>query len=204
MGHHWFGHGSTIDQLQADERPDTEKPEEILANSFAAFLLMPTIGLRAAFVRRGWDVVTATPVEVFTVACQFGVGYTTLVNHLGYSLGEISLVRRAELGRWTPQKIRRRLFDDDHDTFIVVDEHGAGGAFDVETGAAVLLPPGLGTVSDAVERVRSLVASDLYVARKRGRATISGAAGSFEIRVMPRDYVGPAGNRFLEDPDEQD
>src|SRR5690242_15432722 len=39
IGHHWFGHGSTIDQLKEDERSDSSKPEEVLANAFAGALL---------------------------------------------------------------------------------------------------------------------------------------------------------------------
>ena len=43
--------GSTIDQLKEDGRPDSGKPEEIIANAFAAFFLMPSVGLRGAFAR---------------------------------------------------------------------------------------------------------------------------------------------------------
>jgi hypothetical protein len=28
IGHHWFGHGSTIDELQGDDRHDSDIPEE--------------------------------------------------------------------------------------------------------------------------------------------------------------------------------
>src|SRR5262245_7427423 len=41
LGHHVFGHGSTIDELRADGQADDESPKEVLANYFAAFLLLP-------------------------------------------------------------------------------------------------------------------------------------------------------------------
>jgi len=204
LGHHVFGHGSTIDQLQEDERPDSGKPDEVLANAFAAFFLMPSVGLRGAFARRGWNAAAATPLQVFIVASQFGVGYVTLINHLSYTLGDISAVRRTELARWTPQRIRRQLLEDEYDSFIVVDQHNEAATFDVEKGAAVLLPLDVKVGGEALEYVRSLEEFELYRAAKRGAATVTGSGEPFEVRVMPNGYVGPAANRFLEDPDEQD
>lgn len=204
LGHHVFGHGSTIDQLQEDQRPDSGKPDEVLANAFAAFFLMPSVGLRGAFARRGWHATTATPLQVFIVASQFGVGYVTLIKHLSYTLREISDARRTELARWGPQLIRRQLLEEEYDSFVVVDQHNEAAVFDVEKGAAVLLPLGVGACGEALEHVCSLEEFELYRAAKRGPATITGLAEPFEVRTMPKDYVGPAANRFLEDPDEQD
>jgi Zn-dependent peptidase ImmA (M78 family) len=209
LGHHWFGHGSTIDQLQADERADSDKPEEVLANAFAAALLMPSVGLRGAFARRGWNQANPTPLQLFTIACQFGVGYMTLLNHMSYTLREISSGRRAELERWTPQRIRRQLLEDDYDALLVVDVHNEAASFDVEIGTAVLLPVGTNVSGVAVRGLRSRDDFDLYEAVKRGIATVAGVAESFAVRVMPRKsegaegYVGAAANRFEEDPDEE-
>jgi Zn-dependent peptidase ImmA (M78 family) len=204
LGHHWFGHGSTIDQLQEDERPDVNKPNEVLANGVAAFFLMPTVGLRGAFAKRGWSMATASPLQIFIVACEFGVGYLTFLNHISYSLREISAARRAELDKWTPQRIRRQLLEDEYDSFLIADVHTEASTFDVEKGAAVLLPLGADTDGPALEHVRSLPDHELYRAAKRGRAPITGAAQACEVRVMPKPYEGPASNRFLEDPDEDD
>lgn len=204
LGHHWFGHGSTMDELQDDERPDASKPEEVLANAFAAFFLMPSVGLRGAFARRGWALATASPEQIYVVACQFGVGYVTLINHLCYTLREISIQRRTELQRRTPQQIRRQLLNDDYPSLVVVDEHNEADTFDVEKGAAVLLPRDSDVAGVALALVHSLAQFDLYRASRRGVATVSGPARTFDVRVMPTEYVGSATNRFLEDPDEQD
>lgn len=209
LGHHWFGHGSTIDQLQEDERPESDKPEEVLANGFAGFFLMPTPGLRGAFAKRGWTIAAATPLQLFIVACEFGVGYRTVLNHLSYALNEITANRRKELEKWTPQRIRRQILDDEYDSAVIVDNHNEAATFDVETGAAVLLPLGATTDSPALEHIQSLDDFELFRAVKRGRAIVSELAKPCEVRVMPklleeRPYEGPAANRFLEDPDEDE
>jgi hypothetical protein len=209
LGHHWFGHGSTIDQLQEDERDDSDKPEEVLANAFAAALLMPSVGLRGAFARRSWDGANPTPLQLYTIACQFGVGYKTLLNHLSFTLREISVSRRLELDRWTPQRIRGRLLSDDYDALVVVDAHNEAGSFELEIGSAILLPQGLQVDGGALEHVCTADEYDLYEAAKRGIATLTGVGEPFEVRVMPshtegvKGYVGAAANRFEEDPDEE-
>src|SRR5262245_25646937 len=56
LGHHVFGHGSTIDELQEEDcgNPHTN-PNEFLVNAFAGFLLMPKLGVRRAFTTRKWS-----------------------------------------------------------------------------------------------------------------------------------------------------
>ena len=210
LGHHWFGHGSTIDQLQEDDREDSSKPEELLANSFAAALLMPSVGLRGAFARRGWTQTNPTPLQLFTIACQYGVGYKTLLNHLSFGLREISAERRTELDRWNPQRIRRQLMDEEYDALIVVDIHNEAASFEVEIGAALLLPRAMIVSGNALNHIRSDDKFELYVAVKRGVTTVTGLDLHFEVRIMPkkqsdnaRGYVGAASNRFEEDPDEE-
>ena len=204
LGHHVFGHGSTIDQLQEDERPDASKPDEVLANAFAAFFLMPSVGLRGAFARRHWSPETASPAQLFVVACQFGVGYVTLVNHLAYALKEISAARRAELERWTPQRIRRQLLDEEYDSFVMIDGENEATSFDLEIGAAVLPPPEVDVAGSALAHIRSLAEFELYQAVARGVAKVTGSNTPFDVQVMPKPYEGAAANRFLEDPDEQE
>lgn len=208
LGHHWFGHGSTIDQLQEDERSDSDKPEEVLANAFAAALLMPSVGLRGAFGRRGWDRTNPTPLQLYTIACQFGVRYTTLLNHMSFTLREISAGRRLELDRSSPQRLRQQLLGEDHEAMVVVDNHNEAATFDVEIGAAVLLPPGVAVAGAALAFERHLDAYDVYEAVKRGSANVIGLDTPCAVRVMPKKsenaagYVGAAANRFEEDPDE--
>src|SRR6202043_3855502 len=83
LAHHVFHHGTSIDELREDAKAKPwEDPKEFLADTFAGFMLMPTIGLRRAFSVRGWTPETATPAQIFTIACEFGVGYATLLTQL--------------------------------------------------------------------------------------------------------------------------
>lgn len=71
LGHHEFGHGSTIDEMQEEaEALKADSPDEFLVNSFSAFTLMPIIGLRGAFARRGCAAATADELQMFAVACN--------------------------------------------------------------------------------------------------------------------------------------
>ncbi|HEY2051618.1 MAG TPA: ImmA/IrrE family metallo-endopeptidase [Caulobacteraceae bacterium] len=203
LGHHWFGHGSTIDQLQEDDRDDSSKPDEVLANAFAAFFLMPTVVVRAAFAAREWSIAAPTPLQLFTIACELGVGYITLLNHLSYTLREVNVPTREELKRWTPQRIRKQLLADNaEEPIIVIDPHSAAPTYDIEKEAGVLLPAGAQVDGKALVFIRSLDGFDLYRATRRGEAAVAGAAERGRVRVMPKKYEGPARRRFLEDPDE--
>jgi Zn-dependent peptidase ImmA (M78 family) len=203
IGHHWFGHGSTIDEIHGDDRPDSDIPQEILANAFAGFMLMPSIGLRRAFNGRSWKPATATPMQILTIASEFGVGYETLLTHLSMTLGDMPRSVRTELGRWTPQRIRKNLLGNtDADGLVILDEkHQAAGA-DLEEGYALAVPAGA-TVSGSVLNFRQAIPGfDVYDAVGRGRATIKTPQWQAEARVAPQKFIGPANYRFLEDPDE--
>ncbi len=100
LGHCEFGHGATIDEMKEETAAlKDENPNEFLVNAFSSFVLMPIIGLRGAFARRGTDMHTATPAQILAVANNFGVGYATLITHLAFGVGEISGGRARELGQ---------------------------------------------------------------------------------------------------------
>ena len=58
--------------------------------TLSAFVLMPTLGLREAFAKRGLDPNRATALDMYAIACNFGVGQATLVNHLAYGISMIN------------------------------------------------------------------------------------------------------------------
>jgi Zn-dependent peptidase ImmA (M78 family) len=203
IGHHWFGHGSTIDELKGDGRDDTDIPEEILANAFAAFLLMPSIGVRRAFNSRGWKPATANPMQVVTIAGEFGVGYETLLTHLSMTLDDMPRNTRIELGKWTPQRIRKRLLGDDEATgLVLLDQQQRAAGVDLEEGYALAVPTGAAVAGEVLTPRQSIERFDVYNAVGRGRATITTTAWQIEARVSPPQFIGPANYRFLEDPDE--
>lgn len=203
VGHHWFGHGSTIDELRADDRQDSEIPEEILVNAFAGFLLMPTIAMRRAFNTRGWKPATANPLQILTVASEFGVGYETLLTHLSLTLGDMPRHTRLELGQWTPQRIRKRVLgDDDADGLVLLDVRQQSTSVDLDEGYALAVPTGA-AIAGTVLRSRQIIEEyDIYNAVGRGCAIVTTPRWRAEVRVAPARFTGPANYRFMEDSDE--
>lgn len=204
IGHYWFGHGSTVDELQKDDRARSAQPNEVLADGFAGFTLMPVLGIRRAFASRGWKPETAIPSQMLTIATEFGVGYGTLLSHLHWSLRQLSADRYAALDRKTPQTIRRALLGDtDLTGLAIVDAKSVNTSIELETGHGVLAPEtaevsGIALVQIGGPRDGSI----LYRAVRRGVSTIRIGDHVLAARVWPVRYVGLAAHRYLEDPDD--
>lgn len=208
LGHHVFGHGSSIDELreEAKEHP-WEDPKEFLAEAFAGFTLMPIMGVRRAFAARGWRPETAIAPQVFMIACDFGVGYDTLLTHLSAGVRLISPTRAAALKRTTPKALRAGILGAlTPEPLIVADSHRAGPTLDAEVKMLLLLPQGTETSGSSLAYERDLVdGRRLFRAVQPGIVRASADSGNWAvfIRIAPEAYVGLAQYRHLEDdPDE--
>jgi len=203
LGHHFFGHGSTVDQLYEERsKEDRDQPNEILVNAFAAFTLMPTLGLRDAFARRKLTPMLATPEQLFAVASNFGVGYSTLVNHLAYGAETISPLRANELLKSSPKTIRASLLGAPTEApLVVADEHWNANTLDLEVDALVSLPTGVSVDATVLAPKGTVGSMKLFQARSPGirRATVPGTQWATFIRVSRKRYVGLAKYRHLED-----
>lgn len=203
LGHHVFGHGSTIDELRDDHAQNSDRPpNEVLADSFAAFVLMPTLGLREAFVKRGLDPNKASALDMYAIACNFGVGQATLVNHLAYGIGMISSVQRAQLGRITPKMIRTELLGQVvSEPLTIADQHWNSPTIDMEQGALLMLPSGVVVDTAMLMPERDLAGGRLFRAMKVGitRVVIPGSSWATYVRIARRQYVGLAHFRHLEE-----
>jgi Zn-dependent peptidase ImmA (M78 family) len=203
LGHHVFGHGSTIDELRDDQSRNANRPpEEVLADAFAAFVLMPTLGLREAFAIRGLVPNTASALDMYAIACNFGVGQATLVNHLAYGIEMIGPVQRASLGRITPKMIRTELLGEIvPEPLTFADLHWNSPTLDAEEGALLLLPASVVADATILMPERDLPAGRLFRTMKPGitRVVIPGTSWATYVRVARRQYVGLARYRHLED-----
>ena len=201
LGHHIFGHGSTIDELQDDQVKNSSRPpNEVLADAFAAFVLMPTLGLREAFSKRNLNPNTASAADMYSIACNFGVGQATLVTHL-HSIGMINFDKRAALGRITPKTIRTQLLGEVvSEPLTVADQHWNSPTLDTEEGALLLLPAGVVVDASILMPERELAAGKLFRTVKTGitRVVIPGTLWATYVRVAPQKYVGLARYRHLE------
>jgi len=202
LGHHVFGHGSTIDELRDEGDAPSDNPKEFLAEAFSAFTLMPTLGLRHAFAARHWRPETASPRQMFTVACAFGVGYRTLITHLTYGIRELPRHLATPLLRSTPRAIQAEILGEIAPSGLVVaDEHSNATTIDAEVGMGLILPAGVTVNSDVIAYERDVGGVPLFRANRPGiaRAAHSGNQWATFVRVARPNYVGRAQYRHLED-----
>ncbi|MFB8788907.1 MAG: ImmA/IrrE family metallo-endopeptidase [Potamolinea sp.] len=207
LGHHVFGHGSTIDELIEDsENSKAFQAEEFLADSFAGFLLMPVLGVRKAFVSRGWDAASATPEQIFTVACSFGVGYETLITHMAYSLKMISPLRVNLLLKTKPKTIRENVLGHPStNSLIIADEHWSMPTIDAEVGSLLLLPTGAEAANDTITFEKNHLKGRLFKANRPGlvRVYCRDTGWAVFVRVSRYQFIGLSQYRHLEEMEDE-
>jgi Zn-dependent peptidase ImmA (M78 family) len=211
LGHHVLGHGSMIDELREDAKLQPwQDPKEFLADTFAGFILMPIIGLRRAFSVRGWSPETAAPAQIFTIACEFGVGYATLLTHLSAGVSMLSRGRAAALQRVTPKALRLDILGKlTPEPLLIADLYRAAPTLDAEVKTLLLIPPGAAVSGGGLVFERDLESGRLFRAVKPGIFQARADDWSVFVRVAPVQknepygYVGLARYRHLEEyPDE--
>jgi Zn-dependent peptidase ImmA (M78 family) len=207
LGHHVFGHGSTIDELIEDsENSKAFQPEEFLADSFAGFLLMPILGVRKAFVSRGWEVASATPEQIFTVACSFGVGYETLITHMAYVLKMIPPPTASLLLKTKPKTIRGNVLGHPStNSLIIADEHWSMPTIDAEVGSLLLLPTGAEAANDTITFEKNHLKGHLFKANRPGlvRVYCRDTEWAVFVRVSRYQFIGLSQYRHLEEMEDE-
>ena len=203
LGHHIFGHGTKVDELIEDL--GTQKafnPEEFLVDSFAGFLLMPTLGVRKAFASRGWNPASATPRQIFIIACSFGVGYETLINHLTYSLKMIERSQAKFLLKSKPKTIRQEILGrSSTEPLIIADEHWLLPTIDAEVGSLLLLPSKAEAANETIVLQEDHARGRLFRANCPGlvRVYCPNTEWAVFVRVSRYQFVGLSKYRHLEE-----
>jgi hypothetical protein len=208
LGHHIFGHGTRSDEYFETPRSDRAfEPEECLADSFAAHLLMPPAAIREAFAIRRTTPKSASPEHIYSISTWLGVGYDTLIWHMEVALQMISPDDAYRLRMSTPKALRISIVGDNKAPHLVIaDQHWMDRTIDLRIGDGVLLP------EDCIEegsrlRLINRVANRQYavaVTRGIGRVESRSMKWSSFVRVMPAQYEGLGYFRFDEDPDEKE
>jgi Zn-dependent peptidase ImmA (M78 family) len=206
LGHHVFGHGSTIDELKDEAAEGKFQPNEFLVDSFAGFLLMPAQGIKRTFSARSIELAKAKPEQIYAAACSFGVGYETLIGHLEHAVQYITgdhgtLLRKTKL----PQIRERLLSFAAKEPLMIVDRQYPIGAVDVEIGTLVLLPAGTIVESDHIEFFKDVPNGRVFRAMRPGlaRAAIPAENWGVMVRVSRYQYAGLARYRHLEETDSE-
>jgi hypothetical protein len=205
LGHHVFGHGSTIDELHDELSDRSLSADELLAESFAAFLLMPTVGLRGAFASRGIKPESASARDIYAIASTFGVGYATLVNHLALAAGMLSWGRRLALLKFTPKMIREEILGNPvAGGLVLAHDYWTAATLETETGSHVVLPRLAQVEGSSLESRGEIPLGSLYRASTPGvcRVIVPNSTWAILVRVCQAGYTGLAEYRHL--PEEAD
>jgi hypothetical protein len=199
IGHHVFGHGTCLDELLNDD-PGQWSPDEFLAHRFAAGLLMPKIAVEASFARRGWSLKSPRSSEVYVVAQEFGVGYTTLIGHMERTLRCVPSIVASALRKAKLPQLRSDLagFKINLDV-IVADDHWGERPIELEIGDVVVIPANAGFVGACGAHMRHPRAHIVATIPGRGSLALNNSR-SIEIRVSRQGFTGLARYRYLEEP----
>lgn len=209
LGHHIFNHGTKIDEdnLEYFQNISELDEDEFLANFFASFYLMPKGAILKAFSSRGWNPKNSSPIQYFTIACQFGVSYDAIVNHITYTLNLSSHQKAIELKRKKPKDIRALLLENEtQNDLFVVDHLWNNRAVDLQVGDFAILPFDTKFEGNCVEQINKVKHGMIY------RALTPGIGNFFNpelqwssfVRVSRKNYIGRSIYRHLEEVEDEE
>jgi Zn-dependent peptidase ImmA (M78 family) len=209
LGHHVFGHGTRIDEYIADadeqREGNTLDCEEMIANMFAGFFLMPKAAVEHGFAARACAPVSATPRQVFAVAGWLGVGYGTLIHHMRSSLGMLSVGEAKRLLSIQPKRIRQEILGTTtmSDCFLI-DHAWTGRPLDLQVGDAAIVSAGL-EIEGSCLSLGPTTSEGLRVveAVTTGLGRLVDSTWATFARVRPRGFVGRSIFRHLESAEDE-
>lgn len=202
LGHHVFGHGSRFDEMMDISNNATSKhPDEILVDAFAGHLLMPVAGIETEFIKRNWVIEDASPVQFFTIASLFSVGYGTLIFHCRANQ-LISESKYLVLSKTRPGKLLTTLLGQsiDNSHFKIIDSVTQVSVIDLEVGNYIILPENMYIEGSHLIKLHQTNSGDAYKAEKPGivRVVSSDKNLSAFVRIQKARYSGLAEYRHLE------
>jgi Zn-dependent peptidase ImmA (M78 family) len=196
IGHFVFQHGERIDEYSTTRR----SPEEFVADRFSSALLMPKLAVLSAFRRWAVDPRRASPVELFCVCQDLGVGYATLIEYLHRTVKLLQESQSRDLLRRQPKAIKEELAGTtpSGDVFVVDDRWGARPV-DLQQDDLVKVEASTATMGATLARE----AATLIRAIRPGLTSVTTGTGrSIPVRVKRREYAGLSRYRYLDDQDE--
>lgn len=207
LGHEVFDHGVQFDELVGcREAPRQCEPEEIIADAFAGFLLMPKSAVEHGLLVRGWHLASIGPRDIYSLASWLGVGYTTLIWHLQCGLRILGAKRADVLRKVRLPHIRKEILGYDcPGELVIVDLHWRGRPVDIQVNDFALMPPGGRTEGTCIEAAPDATGRVLVrgVTPGIGRLILEESGWSAFVRVSRRDYVGRNKYRHLEEINEE-
>lgn len=205
LGHHLFKHQVSLDELVEEHRGQSADSREMLVELFAGYLLMPKLGLLRAARERGIDLTKPSDVDIYRLACYFGVGYSTLLTHASHSVRVLPNYAAKRLERVSPQSIRERILGKHAPgEMILVDS--AWGPFrpvDAVVDDHIVLPHNTTIEGRILERVDSTDAGDVYKVTRQGVSRAEREDWSVFVRGERANYRGMGRFRNWEECDDE-
>ena len=199
LAHYIFDHGDHFDELVEKLNTGAGHLEEELSDLFASFLLMPETTVRTGFVRRGWNYDRPKPIEIYIISVWLGVGYTTLINHMTFSLRMLQLDYYKKLIKIQPKKIKEEILGHDcTSNLLLIDKHWNGRPVDMQVGDYLAFDGKIETEVDCV-KLEKVEEKSIGVAQKPGisRLQLNDSDKIVFVRVRKKEYVGRAIFRHL-------
>lgn len=204
LGHWYFDHGTKVDPVDCQEVWVSDDAEELIANAYAGFLLMPIWAVKRSFERRLWTIEDCSPLQAHTISGQLGVSYEALIKHACYSLATLSRHRCNSLLTVTPKMICEQLLPRSNGSrLLIVDTAWEEVPIDLQVGEFACVPKSAQIIGKCVKVIASNDESTVIQAVSPGLDRVSTMAPvwSAHVRVCRKDFEGRCTYRHLEDPE---
>lgn len=207
LGHYVFNHGMSVEELNYQYFNKWKHPNEYIADLFAGYILMSQASVRRTLKERNWYPDKLTPHQLFVLSCYFGVGYSSLINHLTWTLKVLPQNHYKDLLKIKPKEIKMNYHTEPKNEVIIVDQHWLHKAVDLEIGDTLIVPNGTKFKDYSFfkiieEKLNYVIASVIKTGLTH--AAIEENKWAVNIRIARKNYNGLAIYRFLEDFEEED
>jgi Zn-dependent peptidase ImmA (M78 family) len=205
LGHHEFKHGMHVEELNMGRQKPSESEDEFLADMFAGSLLMPKAAVFRELKNRCIDPNKIVPIQAFELSSFFGVGYSSLIEHMTWTLSLLNSQQRKDLLKVAPKSFKSIFGSEAAFGLVIVNEHWKDRAIDLDIGDTLVLPSGAAVEDNAYMKHQGFVdEKSVFKALKRGysRTYTEHNDWAANIRIAPKNYEGLARHRFLDDPEE--
>lgn len=203
LGHHVFGHGEKFDHLvDLAQIGSRQEADEFTADCFAGIFLMPRLAVVNAFKVSSQSPETALPIVYYKISTLFGVGYSTLINHMFYALKLISRSRYQKLLATQVSSIRKDIFGRKFSgNLFVIDDKWSGRAIDIECADLCVLPSNFSVESEHLDIIEQDNKRLIVKATSSGLGRLEDPSSDWSayVRVSKKGFVGRAKFRFQED-----
>jgi hypothetical protein len=205
IGHHEFGHGTRVDDCVNKGNLENDDPGEVLADMFAALLLMPKTSVRKALKERGVQPHNIDPFQIFRTATYLNVGYGSLINHMTWTLDMLTRQQCKDLLKTQPKEIKAVYGGSPQGEVVIVDDLWSDRPVDLEIGDILVLNEDV-----SIEDTNCLTFNGMFESQNTYRCVRKGYSRAFKndgvwgthIRITSKHYEGLAAFRFFEDPEE--